>query len=89
MHIDTLLNSVKQQAKSNLKVITLSVASSWSQGRTLYGGISASILYQAMREAVFCKLPEMLDFWCHSQQRMNPAMCGNGSTPTLNNGHRP
>lgn len=52
MHIDTLLNSVKQQAKSNLKVITLSVASSWSQGRTLYGGISASILYQAMREAV-------------------------------------
>ena len=52
MHIDTLLNSVKQQAKSNIKVITLSVASSWSQGRTLYGGISASLFYQAMREAV-------------------------------------
>jgi acyl-CoA thioesterase II len=52
MHIDTLLKSVKQQAKSNFKDISLSVSSSWEQGRTLYGGISASIVYQAMREAV-------------------------------------
>ncbi|PKG96021.1 acyl-CoA thioesterase II [Paraglaciecola sp. MB-3u-78] len=52
MHIDTLLNSVKQQAKSNINDITLSVPSSWEQGRTLYGGMSASLVYQAMRDVV-------------------------------------
>ncbi|GAC19842.1 acyl-CoA thioesterase [Paraglaciecola arctica] len=52
MHIDKLLDSVKQQAQSNINEITLSVTSSWEQGRTLYGGISASLVYQAMREAV-------------------------------------
>lgn len=52
MHIDTLLNSVKQQAKSNTDAITLSVPSGWEQGRTLYGGITASLVYQAMREVV-------------------------------------
>ena len=52
MHIDTLLNSVKQQAKSNINDIRLSASSSWEQGRTLYGGISASLVYQAMREVV-------------------------------------
>jgi acyl-CoA thioesterase len=52
MHIDKLLNSVKQQAKSNIHDIKLSVQSSWEQGRTLYGGISASLVYQAMREVV-------------------------------------
>lgn len=52
MHIDTLLDSVKQQAKSHSKDIKLSVTNSWEQGRTLYGGISASLVFQAMREAV-------------------------------------
>ncbi|AGH46145.1 acyl-CoA thioesterase [Paraglaciecola psychrophila] len=52
MHIDTLLNSVKQQAELNINDIKLSVSSGWEQGRTLYGGISASLVYQAMREAV-------------------------------------
>jgi acyl-CoA thioesterase len=52
VHIDTLLNSVKHQTKSKDGKITLSVASSWAQGRTLYGGISASLVYQAMRELV-------------------------------------
>lgn len=52
MHIDTLLNSVKQQVKSSSSDIRLSVSSSWEQGRTLYGGISASLVYQAMRESV-------------------------------------
>jgi acyl-CoA thioesterase II len=52
MHIDTLLNSVKQQAKLNINNIKLTVSSSWEQGRTLYGGISASLVYQAMCEAV-------------------------------------
>ena len=52
MHIDKLLNSVKQQAKSNINNITLSVPNTWEQGRTLYGGISATLVYQAMREVV-------------------------------------
>ena len=52
MHIDTLLNSVKQQIKTKDGNITLSVDSNWAQGRTLYGGISASLVYQAMREVV-------------------------------------
>mgnify|MGYP003677723727 FL=1 len=30
----------------------MSASSSWEQGRTLYGGISASLVYQAMREVV-------------------------------------
>lgn len=52
MHIDTLLNSVKQQIKTKDGNITLSIDSNWAQGRTLYGGISASLVYQAMREVV-------------------------------------
>lgn len=52
MFIDTLLNLIKQQAKADIKNITLSIPSSWEQGRTLYGGISASLVFQAMREAV-------------------------------------
>ena len=52
MHIDTLLNSVKQQAKAQYGNIILSIDNEWTQGRTLYGGISASLVYQAMREAV-------------------------------------
>lgn len=52
MHIDKLLNSVKQQVKSNIDDVRLSVSSGWEQGRTLYGGISASLTYQAMREVV-------------------------------------
>lgn len=52
MYIDSLLNSVKQQTENKDTGIILSVAKNWTQGRTLYGGISASLLYQAMREAV-------------------------------------
>ena len=52
MHIDTLLNSVKQQTKAKDGNIIVSVNNEWTQGRTLYGGISASLVYQAMRESV-------------------------------------
>ena len=52
VHIDTLLNSVKQQAKTKDGNIILSVDNEWAQGRTLYSGISASLVYQAMLEAV-------------------------------------
>jgi acyl-CoA thioesterase len=50
MHIDSLLNLVKQQTKED--TISLTVSNSWAQGRTLYGGISASLAYQAMRQAI-------------------------------------
>lgn len=52
MHIDSLLNIVKKQVSANINDIRLSVSSDWEQGRTLYGGISASLVYQAMRESV-------------------------------------
>ncbi len=52
MHIDTLLNSVKQQTKTKDGNIILSVDNEWEQGRTHYVGISASLVYQAMLEAV-------------------------------------
>jgi acyl-CoA thioesterase II len=52
VHIDTLLNSVKQQIEAKDGNILLSIDSEWTQGRTLYGGISASLVYQSMREAV-------------------------------------
>ncbi|MBL4629851.1 MAG: thioesterase family protein [Paraglaciecola sp.] len=52
MHIDTLLSAIKQQTEIQGDGITLSVTSSWAQGRTLYGGISAALVYQAMREVV-------------------------------------
>lgn len=52
MHIDTLLESVTEQVKVNAGQATLSVDNKWTQGRTLYGGISAALAYQAMREMV-------------------------------------
>jgi acyl-CoA thioesterase II len=55
VNIDTLLNSVKQQSETKGDGIILSVDDNWTQGRTLYGGISASLVYQAMREVVDTK----------------------------------
>lgn len=52
MHIDTMLNAVKQQANTSENQILLTVPGKWAQGRTLYGGISAALAYQAMREVV-------------------------------------
>jgi acyl-CoA thioesterase II len=55
MHIDTLLNSVKRQTTAKDGNVVLSVDNEWTQGRTLYGGVSASLIYQAMRETVDTK----------------------------------
>jgi acyl-CoA thioesterase II len=55
MHIDSLLDLVKQQTENKETCLVLSVPSSWAQGRTLYGGISASLVYQAMRQVVDSK----------------------------------
>lgn len=52
MHVDTLLNAVKQQAHTADNDIKLTVNNKWAQGRTLFGGISAALAYQAMREVV-------------------------------------
>ncbi|WP_340679629.1 thioesterase family protein [Paraglaciecola sp.] len=52
MHIDTLFDNVKNQILTNQNTATLSVPSTWAQGRTLYGGISTSLVYTAMRQTV-------------------------------------
>jgi acyl-CoA thioesterase len=50
MHIDELLALAKTQ-KTTLNLV-LTIPSSWSQGRTVYGGLSAGLLYAAAREYV-------------------------------------
>lgn len=50
MHIDKLLALAKTQKTSPNLVLT--IPSSWSQGRTVYGGLSAGLLYAAAREYV-------------------------------------
>lgn len=52
MHIDKLFDSIKVQLKNDKNVARLSVSSSWAQGRTVYGGLSASLVYQAMKQVV-------------------------------------
>jgi acyl-CoA thioesterase len=47
MHIDKLFEQVKDQITQNQHSAELSVTENWTQGRTLYGGISASLVYQA------------------------------------------
>lgn len=50
MHIDELLSLAKtQKCDPNLQ---LTIPASWSQGRTVYGGLSAGLLYSAAREYV-------------------------------------
>ena len=50
MHIDELLALAKTQ--KNTPNLVLTIPSSWSQGRTVYGGLSAGLLYAAAREYV-------------------------------------
>nr|WP_297347663.1 thioesterase family protein [uncultured Glaciecola sp.] len=50
MHIDELLALAKTQKYTPNLVLT--IPSSWSQGRTVYGGLSAGLLYAAAREHV-------------------------------------
>ncbi|WP_088328749.1 thioesterase family protein [Lacimicrobium sp. SS2-24] len=50
MHIDQLLEQIQQHADQETTPIT--VPKSWTQGRTLFGGISAALLYEAIRHKV-------------------------------------
>ena len=50
MHIDQLFEQVKQQISQSWTSAEISVPANWAQGRTLYGGISASLVYRAARE---------------------------------------
>ncbi|NMP15098.1 thioesterase family protein [Thalassotalea sp. Y01] len=48
MHIDDILSAVQQQLANGADRATIQVDKSWSQGRTLFGGISAAVTYQAI-----------------------------------------
>lgn len=52
MHIDKLFDTVKNQVSVTHPSATLSVPDTWAQGRTLYGGISTSLVYTAMQQLV-------------------------------------
>ena len=52
MHIDQLFSQVQQQISSAQLHASLSAPVNWAQGRTLYGGISASLVYCGMRQLV-------------------------------------
>ncbi|GGO70421.1 acyl-CoA thioesterase [Bowmanella pacifica] len=49
MHIDELLQQIHCSQNSSP---TLSVPKDWAQGRTVFGGLSAALLYAAIREQV-------------------------------------
>lgn len=50
MHIDDLLALAKEQKSNPDRELT--IPASWAQGRTIYGGVSAGLLYAAAREYV-------------------------------------
>ena len=57
MHIDTLLAQATNSS-------TLTIPASWGQGRTVFGGISAAVLYQAIKSKVANDRP-MRSFNCN------------------------
>ncbi|MGJ8682610.1 acyl-CoA thioesterase [Paraglaciecola sp.] len=52
MHIDTLFESVQNQITPTQSSATLVIPNSWGQGRTVYGGLSAALVYVAMKQVV-------------------------------------
>lgn len=50
MHIDHLLQTVRDSTSGDSTVLTL--PTSWTQGRTVFGGISAALLYEAIKRKV-------------------------------------
>ncbi|MEP2601959.1 MAG: acyl-CoA thioesterase domain-containing protein, partial [Paraglaciecola sp.] len=52
MHIDSFFDSIKNQIEQNTTEIQLTLDKSWTQGRTIYGGISAALIYKAIRESI-------------------------------------
>ncbi|GAA0347861.1 acyl-CoA thioesterase II [Bowmanella denitrificans] len=49
MHIDELIQQAQDSQQHNTSI---TVAKSWTQGRTLFGGLSAALLYTAARQQV-------------------------------------
>lgn len=52
MHIDELLKQAQLHSNDPQQYPALSVPKQWRQGRTLYGGISAAMIYAAVKEKV-------------------------------------
>ncbi|MEP2653557.1 MAG: thioesterase family protein [Paraglaciecola sp.] len=52
MHIDTLFDSIRNQIKHNINEVKLTLDKSWAQGRTIYGGVSAALIFKAIRETL-------------------------------------
>ncbi len=52
MHIDSFFDSIKNQIEQNTTKIQLTLDKSWTQGRTIYGGVSAALIYKAIRESI-------------------------------------
>ncbi|WP_395376341.1 acyl-CoA thioesterase [Marinicella sp. W31] len=50
MHIDELFAELADRIEDHR--MTMQVPIDWSQGRTVYGGLTASLLYKAMRQGV-------------------------------------
>lgn len=51
MHIDDLLNLATAQAKSD-DPKPMQIPQNWTQGRTAFGGLSAALVYQAIKQHV-------------------------------------
>lgn len=52
MHIDALIGAVQSVDLANNPTSQFSIPASWGQGRTVYGGLSAAILYAAIKDQV-------------------------------------
>ena len=52
MHIDLLLNAVNNQINEQSNTAIIQFDKSWEQGRTIFGGISAAVVYQAIYNKV-------------------------------------
>lgn len=52
MHIDELLDSIKPDISDPYVYSNLSIPESWSQGRTVYGGLSTALMYAAIKQSL-------------------------------------
>lgn len=53
MHIDQLLAAIQSSSES-----TLTIPDTWAQGRTVYGGLTAALIHQQMRQQVMAAQPD-------------------------------
>jgi acyl-CoA thioesterase II len=52
MHIDELISQTKQYMNAEQGKSPLIISKDWAQGRTAYGGVSAALIYAAIKEKV-------------------------------------